>query len=69
MWANKVSCMIGRHVRHGRSVWWDGYDFRSVCRHCGVPLYKFGNVRWRRVRNLNALPETELLSHDGATAK
>jgi hypothetical protein len=59
----RLICLFGSHRRVGRSVWWDGYDFRSVCRRCGAPLYKHGNVRWRRVpakRN-----KLLMLTHDG----
>lgn len=45
----RLICAIGRHHRLGRAVTWDGYDFRSVCRFCGRPMYKHGNVRWRPV--------------------
>ena len=45
----KFSCLFGAHRRRAAAVWWDGFDFRSKCRHCGVPLYKHGNKRWRRL--------------------
>lgn len=43
-------CRAGRHHRLGRAVVWDGMNYRSVCRFCGVTLYKHGNVRWRAVK-------------------
>lgn len=45
----RLACKLGRHHRLGRTVQWDGMDYRSVCRFCGVPMVKHGNVRWRAV--------------------
>jgi hypothetical protein len=44
----RLSCLLGAH-RRTSSVWWDGFDFCSKCKHCGTPLYKRGNKRWRRL--------------------
>ena len=44
----RLSCLVGTHQRISK-VWWDGFDFCSRCQHCGAPLYKRGNKRWRRL--------------------
>lgn len=42
----RLNCLLGVHQRSS-AVWWDGFDFCSRCAHCGTPLYKRGNKRWR----------------------
>lgn len=58
----KLLCLLGRHDRIAAAIWWDGFDYRSECRRCGAPLYKRGNVKWRRV---GARRESLLLDYQG----
>ena len=62
----RIACLFGFHERHGRAVAWDGYNFRSLCRHCGVTLYKHGNVRWRRASRKR---DTLLLTYEPDAAE
>ena len=47
----RLSCALGWHARGDRrEVSYDGFNYRSTCRGCGVPMVKV-NGAWRVARN------------------
>ncbi|WP_158094093.1 hypothetical protein [Erythrobacter tepidarius] len=43
-----VHCTFDRHQPVRREVTWDGRRYVGHCRHCGAPIVRIGQGKWRR---------------------
>jgi hypothetical protein len=44
----RLLCFFGAHRRSRSDARWTGSTYESWCQHCGVPMEKPRNGRWRR---------------------
>lgn len=51
--AQRLLCVVGRHKRRGRTVHFDGDDYVSNCRHCGIRMVRHNEV-WKVERTKRA---------------
>jgi hypothetical protein len=51
-----VGCLINRHEPQRREVTWDGHAYVGNCRHCGVPIQRYGRRNWRKRKAASEQP-------------